>query len=64
MKITIDRDRCCGAGQCVLAAPDVFDQDDEEGLVIVLQESPAPEQHQAVREAASVCPTATIEVTE
>lgn len=23
----------CGAGQCVLAAPAVFDQDEEEGLV-------------------------------
>ena len=42
MEINVDRDRCVGAGQCVLSAPDVFDQDDE-GLVTVLDPAPAAE---------------------
>ena len=24
MKVTVDQDKCCGAGQCVLLAPQVF----------------------------------------
>ena len=30
MKVVIDQDKCVGAGQCVLLAPDVFDQRDED----------------------------------
>ena len=60
MKITVDEAKCCGAGQCVLIAPEVFDQRDEDGIVILLDGEPAAEQHAAVREAASVCPAAAI----
>ncbi len=35
MRITVDTDRCEGHGQCVAAAPDVYDLD-EEGTVMVL----------------------------
>ena len=35
MKIIIHRDKRTGAGQCVAAAPELFDQDPEEGLVIL-----------------------------
>ena len=59
MKINVDRDACCGAGQCVLLAPDVFDQD-EEGIVVLLDERPAPELDFAVQEAVSMCPTGVI----
>jgi ferredoxin len=64
MNITVDEGKCCGAGQCVLAAPDVFDQRDEDGIVILLDATPPPEQHGAVREAASVCPAVAIDVQE
>ncbi|MET7690322.1 ferredoxin [Streptomyces sp. NPDC005483] len=64
MKITVDEEKCCGAGQCVLIAPEVFDQRDEDGIVILLDAEPAAEQHAAVREAASVCPGAAIFVGE
>ena len=40
MHITADRERCVGAGQCVLAAPAVFDQDDD-GLVAPLTVDPS-----------------------
>ncbi|MEV5018087.1 ferredoxin [Streptomyces sp. NPDC053780] len=64
MKIAVGEDKCCGAGQCVLLAPDVFDQRDEDGIVVLLQELPEAEQHEAVREAAAVCPAAAIELSE
>ena len=60
MKITVDQDKCCGAGTCVLLAPDVFDQRDEDGIVVLLDAEPPAELHSLVREAASVCPAAAI----
>ncbi|OLR93531.1 ferredoxin [Actinokineospora bangkokensis] len=62
MKVTVDQDKCCGAGSCVLAAPDVFDQRDEDGIVVLLDETPGTALHEAVREAAEVCPAGAIEV--
>jgi ferredoxin len=64
MHVTIDEDKCCASGQCVVAAPDVFDQRDDDGIVILLDASPAAEYHQAVRDAAAVCPAAAILVRE
>jgi len=64
MKITVDQDKCCGAGTCVLLAPDVFDQRDEDGIVVLLDEAPPQDLHDLVREAASVCPAAAIAVQE
>ncbi|MEU7181999.1 ferredoxin [Streptomyces celluloflavus] len=60
MKITLDADACCGAGQCVLIAPEVFDQRDEDGVVVLLDAEPPAERHDAVREAAAICPAAVI----
>lgn len=64
MKVTVEEDRCCGAGTCVLIAPDVFDQRDEDGIVVLLDEAPGAELHEAVREAAGVCPAAAIGLIE
>ncbi|ODA72686.1 Ferredoxin-2 [Streptomyces sp. AVP053U2] len=64
MRIEIDEERCCGGGQCVEAAPEVFDQRDEDGLVLLLDAVPPPSQHAAVRTAAHLCPTAVIRLIE
>jgi ferredoxin len=56
MRIEIDRDRCIGAGQCVRVAPRVFAQDEGEGLVVLLDENPPQELHDAARAAAKLCP--------
>ncbi|MET9145414.1 ferredoxin [Streptomyces sp. NPDC004042] len=56
-RVRADRDRCVGAGQCVLAAPAVFDQDEEDGLVRVLAERPPASRADAVREAVRACPS-------
>jgi len=62
--ITIDEDKCCAAGQCVLAAPEVFDQRDDDGIVVLLDADPPESQYAAVRDAAAVCPAAAIAVRE
>ncbi|GGP17299.1 ferredoxin [Nonomuraea glycinis] len=64
MKVMVDQDKCCGAGQCALIAPEVFDQRDDDGVVILLEAEPGADQHVAVREAAAVCPVGAIEVIE
>ncbi|MEU7856626.1 ferredoxin [Nonomuraea sp. NPDC049141] len=60
MKITVDEEKCCGAGQCVLIAPEVFDQREDDGIVILLDAEPGADQHAAVRETAAVCPAGAI----
>jgi ferredoxin len=48
----------------VLLAPDVFDQRDEDGVVVLLQENPPGELHEDVRQAARVCPSLAIRLEE
>lgn len=60
MEIVLDEEKCCGAGQCVLVAPEVFDQREEDGVVVLLEAAPPAEQRDNVREAAAVCPSAAI----
>ncbi|AJC53599.1 MULTISPECIES: ferredoxin [Streptomyces] len=64
MKILIDEDKCVGAGQCVLAAADVFDQRDEDGIVILLDAAPPNASLPQVKDAAARCPALAIEVVE
>ncbi|OLR93555.1 ferredoxin [Actinokineospora bangkokensis] len=60
MRVEIDEDRCCGAGMCVLAAPEVFGQRDEDGVVILLDAAPGEEQRAAVSDAIAQCPALAI----
>ncbi|MEU2425688.1 ferredoxin [Streptomyces sp. NPDC007851] len=53
--LTADGSRCVGSGQCVLAEPRAFDQDDE-GRVVVLVPNPAGELAAGVRDAVGLCP--------
>ncbi|MEU6131774.1 ferredoxin [Saccharopolyspora sp. NPDC047091] len=62
MEIEIDEDKCIGAGQCVLTAESVFDQRDEDGVVVLLDASPGAEHQDAAREAATLCPAAAIAI--
>jgi ferredoxin len=64
MKVAVEQDKCVASGQCVLLAPDVFDQRDEDGSVVLLQENPPAELHDDVREAAQVCPALAIRLAE
>ena len=64
MRVTVDANKCVASGQCVLAAAEVFDQNEDDGVVILLNEKPNTEQYAAVRLAAEMCPASVIHVTE
>jgi ferredoxin len=57
-------DVCVGCGQCALAVPEVFDQDQRDGTVILLAPTPPADLHDRVRQAADNCPVEAISVTE
>ena len=60
-RIHVDTQKCVGAGQCVLSAPDLFDQDDD-GIVILLEASPGSDRHAAALKAARLCPALAIRI--
>ncbi len=62
-KVIVDQHKCIGAGQCVLRAPKIFDQR-EDGIVILLDATPPPDQHDAARKAADLCPAEAIVIEE
>ncbi|WP_329552052.1 ferredoxin [Streptomyces sp. NBC_00696] len=64
MKVVVDEDKCVAAGQCVAAAMDVFDQRDEDGIVVLLDQNPPAELADDVRNAAAVCPALAIRIEE
>lgn len=55
MRIVADKHKCIGAGTCVVIAPELFDQDDE-GIVDVLVEEPREDQLGVLGEAIEYCP--------
>jgi ferredoxin len=57
VKILANRDLCVGAAMCSLTAPDLFDQDPDEGLVMVLDEHPDRASLADAREAVGLCPS-------
>lgn len=64
MKVTVDQDKCCSAGTCTVLVPEVFDQRDEDGVVLLLNPEPPAELWEGTREAATMCPAAAIELHE
>jgi ferredoxin len=64
MKVSVDHDKCVSSGQCVLNAGDVFDQRDDDGVVVLLTDSPASEQQANARTAAAACPALAIDIEE
>jgi ferredoxin len=64
MKVTVDQDKCVSSGQCVLNAGDVFDQRDDDGVVLLLNDRPAPDQQENARKGAAACPALAIDIDE
>jgi ferredoxin len=60
MRVEVDQTRCAAVGRCAGIAPEVFDQREDDGVVILLD--PAPPESRQVREAALLCPAAAIAV--
>jgi ferredoxin len=64
MKVTVDQNICASSGNCVMNAPEVFDQRDEDGVVVLLNEHPTAEQSEGARRAAAACPALAIHIEE
>jgi ferredoxin len=64
MKVSVDQDKCVSSGQCVLNASEIFDQRDDNGVVLLLNDSPSSEQAANVRNAAAACPALAIDIEE
>jgi len=62
MHITVDYDLCEGHGQCLLAAPDVFDIPDDVEQVVVLNADPPEADSDRVIRAAAMCPAQAIRI--
>ncbi|MFD7878616.1 ferredoxin [Streptomyces sp. NPDC059378] len=63
MRIDIDKDVCIGAGQCALAAPGVFTQDDD-GFSMVLPGREDGAGDPMVKVAVKACPVGAITLSE
>ncbi|MFN8022019.1 MAG: ferredoxin [Acidimicrobiales bacterium] len=63
MKVSVDYDVCASTGACMQVCPEVFEVRSD-GYLYVLQEEPPAELHDKVRQAADMCPTAAISVTD
>lgn len=56
MRIVADREACIGSGMCALTRPDYFDQDDDDGRVVLLADE-AEECDDELAEAVRLCPS-------
>ncbi len=56
VRIVADQTRCTSAGNCARVASELFDQDPEDGVVVVLQPSPPDSALDAARQAEGLCP--------
>ncbi len=61
IRVTIDRERCVGSGNCLFWAPGTFDLDDE-GLSVVID--PAGDDDATIQVAVEGCPTRAISVSD
>ncbi|MET7383138.1 ferredoxin [Streptomyces sp. NPDC005526] len=63
MHVSVDTTLCIGSGQCAMTLPEVFDQDEVDGLVVLLDAKPPRELHDDVDEAVNRCPVQAISTT-
>jgi len=64
MHITVDYALCEGHGQCLLAAPEIFDVPDGAEQVVVLVPDPPEADRELVKRAAAMCPAQAITVVD
>jgi ferredoxin len=62
-QVSVDFDVCASTGSCMAICPDVFEVRSD-GYLYILIEQPGESLRNAVEQAADMCPTAAISVTE
>ena len=63
MKVEADREVCIQAGNCVMVADSLFDQDDD-GIVMVLVDEVPGDKEDRAREAVKMCPSQALKIVE
>jgi len=61
VNVIVDFDNCMGNGNCMLAAPEVFEVRND-GIVHILADHPSEELRAKVQAAATLCPTQAIKI--
>ena len=62
MRVIVDLDVCAAHGDCVVAAPDIFDLGEDDDVVTVLIEEPGEELRAAAERAVQDCPVSAIRI--
>ncbi|WP_406691752.1 ferredoxin [Saccharopolyspora sp. ID03-671] len=62
MKIVVDFDLCEANGMCEAVAPDVFEIDDDDNLLV--KADPTPELRDSIEQAVQSCPKAALSLEE
>jgi ferredoxin len=63
VRVEADRDACISAGNCVMTAGEIFDQDDD-GIVVVLASEVSADDEAKVREAVKLCPASALRLVD
>jgi ferredoxin len=63
VRIHVDYDKCSGLGMCEAEAPDLFEVQDD-GSLLVLDETPGEDRIEAARAACAACPTEALSLVE
>lgn len=58
--VKVDPHRCISSGNCADLVPDVFSQDPEDGVVILLAATPEGSLRGVIEEAVALCPARAI----
>lgn len=62
MELKLDRDKCCGFGECIALAPELFQMGGDNRVVVIGELT--GENGQKARSAAWACPAEAIELAE
>ena len=62
IRIHVDQERCVGAGHCVRVAASVFDQRDDDGIVVLLSHEAPDDMRTKLERAEELCPSQAIRI--
>ncbi|HWF54209.1 MAG TPA: ferredoxin [Solirubrobacteraceae bacterium] len=64
MRVIVDVDVCAAHGDCVVAAPEIFDLGDDDDVVTVINPEPDEALRASAEQAVSDCPVSAIRIEE
>jgi ferredoxin len=64
MKVIVDASRCDLHGECVIASPEVFEIEDDNDVVTVINQEPGEHLRSKLEDAVLMCPVAAISLAD